>query len=261
MTRMGGMDQPTTRRDALRLAGVAGLAALVACSRQPARQVPATAARTSAASATPAAPGPAAGGPAVQVVNGARTRQQVALTFHGAGDPALAEALLAEAERADARVTVFAVCQWLDQHPAMAARITGKGHALANHTYTHPDLGRLSVPAVDTEITRARDVLTRLTGGNGGYFRPSAMDRATDLVLAEAGRAGYATVVAFDVDPHDYQDPGARAVIDRTLGAVAPGSIVSLHLGHPGTVQALPDILSGLHARGLAAVTVHDLLT
>jgi peptidoglycan/xylan/chitin deacetylase (PgdA/CDA1 family) len=80
-------------------------------------------------------------------------------------------------------------------------------------------------------------------------------------VLAAAGRVGYRTVVAFDVDPSDYRDPGAQAVISRTLAGVQPGSIVSMHLGHVGTVQALPAILDGLAARGLKAVTVETLLT
>lgn len=47
----------------------------------------------------------------------------------------------------------------------------------------------------------------------------------------------------------------------RTLAAVQPGSIVSLHLGHQGTVDALSGILQGLADKGLAAVTVTRLLT
>jgi hypothetical protein len=35
---------------------------------------------------------------------------------------------------------------------------------------------------------------------------------------------------------------------------------VSLHLGHPGTVVALPGLIADLRARGLSAVTVTDLL-
>jgi len=41
---------------------------------------------------------------------------------------------------------------------------------------------------------------------------------------------------------------------------VRPGSIVSLHLGHPGTVAALPQILAGLASRELLPVTLSRLL-
>jgi peptidoglycan/xylan/chitin deacetylase (PgdA/CDA1 family) len=67
-------------------------------------------------------------------------------------------------------------------------------------------------------------------------------------------------VLGFDVDPFDYQDPGAETVAQRTLAAVRPGAIVSLHFGHPGTIAALPAILDGLDARGLTPVTASAVL-
>jgi peptidoglycan/xylan/chitin deacetylase (PgdA/CDA1 family) len=79
-------------------------------------------------------------------------------------------------------------------------------------------------------------------------------------VLSVAAEAGYETVLGFSVDPLDYDDPGADAVTQRTLAAVKPGSIVSLHFGHPGTVAALSAILDGLDQRGLTPVTVSTLL-
>jgi peptidoglycan/xylan/chitin deacetylase (PgdA/CDA1 family) len=62
-------------------------------------------------------------------------------------------------------------------------------------------------------------------------------------VLESAGAAGYRVVLGFDVDPFDYSDPGADAVVQRTLKQVQPGSIVSLHFGYPGTIAALPRII------------------
>jgi peptidoglycan/xylan/chitin deacetylase (PgdA/CDA1 family) len=214
--------------------------------------------RTTAAPSVTPSPTPA--GPAVEVVTGPRTRREVALTFHASGDPALGRALLAAAEAGGARLTIFVVGSWLDQNPSIAQRIVAGGHELGNHTYTHPNLRALSGAALEAEVTRARDVLQRLTGSGGDYFRPSQMDRATAPVLAAAGQAGYRTSVAYDVDPLDYEDPGSVAVRDRTLAAVRPGSIVSLHLGHQGTVDALPEILAGLKERGLKPVTVGQLL-
>ncbi len=251
----------------LALAGCGG-AVHVARSKAPARSTPAG---TGSASASPvptasptaaaASPTAASGAPAIEVVTGSRTRPQVALTFHGSGDPALAEALLRAAEAKGAHITVFAVGSWLAANLDLGRRILSAGHGLANHTYTHPDLAALSAAGVTDEFAKARDVLIQVSGNNGGYARPSQMNRSTPTVRAGAGLAGYATVVAFDVDPSDYQDPGASLVISRTLAGVQRGSIVSLHLGHEGTVQALPAILDGLQARGLTPVTVHSLLT
>jgi peptidoglycan/xylan/chitin deacetylase (PgdA/CDA1 family) len=67
--------------------------------------------------------------------------------------------------------------------------------------------------------------------------------------------------VSYDVDSLDYTDPGPHAVVATVLGSVRPGSIVSLHFGHSGTVTALPAILRGLASRALRPVTLTALLS
>jgi peptidoglycan/xylan/chitin deacetylase (PgdA/CDA1 family) len=62
------------------------------------------------------------------------------------------------------------------------------------------------------------------------------------------------------VDSLDFQDPGAEVVVRNVLRGARGGSIVSMHLGHPGTVTAMPALLDGLRKRGLRAVTVSTLL-
>ena len=55
----------------------------------------------------------------------------------------MAEALLAEAERAGAQVSVLAVGTWLEQYPQIAQRILGGGHDLGNHTMHHLDIAAM----------------------------------------------------------------------------------------------------------------------
>jgi len=69
-----------------------------------------------------------ADGPSTEVGHGPRNGQQVALTFHGQGDPAVATSVLAALAAGHAKVTVMAVGSWLEAYPSMAASITGGGH-------------------------------------------------------------------------------------------------------------------------------------
>jgi peptidoglycan/xylan/chitin deacetylase (PgdA/CDA1 family) len=195
---------------------------------------------------------------------GTRTGDRVALTFHTDGDLVLAQKLLDGLARRNTVITSFLVGSWLDANPRWAKELLDAGHELANHTYSHPAFLSLSSDAMRAEIERCRDVIVRLTGYPGALFRPSGTDDGTasppDTVLDAAAQAGYRTVLGFDVDPRDYTDPGADAVVRRTLAEVASGSIVSLHFGHPGTVEAMPRILDGLEERNLTPVTASALL-
>ncbi|MFD7816223.1 polysaccharide deacetylase family protein [Streptomyces sp. NPDC059785] len=257
----------TDRRSALRAgAGLAAAGALsAACSATgaDAHRVP-PAVRTPGPPRAPAAHAvrraPALRrfpGQPVQIEHGPRTRPRVALTFHGQGDPAVARALLGEAERAGARVTVLAVGTWLDEHPEPARRILDGGHDLGNHALA---VNTLSEADADAEIRGCADRLRRLTGSIGTWFRPSRAPRATPLVERLARRAGYPHVLSYDVDPLDFTSPGAA--VRRGIGAAAgPGSVVSLHFGYADTVAALPAVLDDLDRRGLRAVTTTELLS
>jgi peptidoglycan/xylan/chitin deacetylase (PgdA/CDA1 family) len=168
--------------------------------------------------------------------------------------------LLAASRRTAAPITIFAVGRWLDDHPDLARTILDAGHELANHTYTHPALGRLGPTAVLDEITRCRDALHRHAGTTGSWFRPSGVEIPSAEILTAAGRAGYPTVVGYDVDPRDYQDPGAAAVKARAIAGLHRGSIVSLHTGHAGTVAAFEPIVVAARHAGLEPVTLTALL-
>ena len=221
----------------------------------------ATSGSTSTSAPPPSTKVPA---PARFVSTGPHDAPRVALTFHTNGDLGLVQQLLDTLSARHVVVTTFIVGEWLDANPTFAKKIVDGGHELANHTYTHPSFLSLSEDAMRDEIVRCRDVITRLTGAPPTFFRPSGTDDGTaqpsQVVLDIAGAAGYPTVLGFDVDPLDYQDPGAAAVTQRTLAAVGRGSIASLHFGHAGTVAAMPAILDGLAAKGLTPVTASKLL-
>lgn len=256
---------PLSRRTLL--AAGTGLLAAACSSRASTAAAPERSAPHPSATGTPssrptvaATPAATPVGPATEIVHGPRTRPEVALTFHGAGDPALATGILRVLAGAKAQVTVLAVGTWLAANPAFARRITDAGHELGNHTWTHPVLDNLTAAPARVEIERCRDLLVSLTGSPGAHFRQSGGAHPTPLVRTLAGHAGYPVCLSYDVDSLDWTDPGP-AVVRRTVAAgVQPGSVVSMHFGHPGTLAALPGVLADLAARGLRPVTATTLL-
>ncbi|MBV6698347.1 polysaccharide deacetylase family protein [Kitasatospora aureofaciens] len=221
-------------------------------------QPTATGAATTAPPTPPVLP-PLAPSTPVEVAYGPRTGKNVALTFHGAGDPKMATALLEIAEQRGAKLTVMAVGSWLDQQPQMARRVLDGGHELGNHTQNHLNISAMTPDQARAEIAQCADRLQRLTGSIGRWFRPSAAQYATPMVREQAKAVGYEHVLSFDVDPHDYADPTAAELQRRILGSVRGGSVVALHMGHQCTVDALPAVLDGLAKAGLTPVTASQL--
>lgn len=195
------------------------------------------------------------------LTHGPSATHRVALTFHGNGDPSTAEAVLQEAERHGAHITVLAVGTWLDAHPRLARRILDAGHDLGNHTQHHLDINAMTEAEARAEITDCAKRLRRLTGSIGSWFRPSHAARASPLVARLAKNAGYPHVLSYDVDSLDFTSPGPDEIIRTLATGIHPGSIVSLHFGYEDTVAALPAVLEDLHRRGLTAVTTTELFS
>lgn len=260
------------RRSALRAGAAVTAGALTAACGTGTRTPAAPPGATPADGGAPPAPGRApADAPApaprrfpgqpVEIAHGPRERPRVALTFHGNGDPATARAVLAEAEKAGARITVLAIGGWLDAHPDLARRILDGGHELGNHTQRHLAINEMPEAEAYAEITGCAQRLKRLTGSIGTWFRPSQTQYATPLVQKLAQRAGYPHVLSYDVDSLDFTSPGAAAVIRTVTGTIRSGSVVSLHFGYADTVDAMPSLFEELARRKLRAVTTTELLT
>ena len=75
---------------------------------------------------------------------------------------------------------------------------------------------------------------------------------------ALASAAGFTRIILWDVDPRDWSSPGVGVIVERVLSHLHSGAIVCMHI-RSQTAQALPAILSGMHARGYECVSIPEL--
>ena len=201
-----------------------------------------------------------AGAPATYVNHGDAALTKVALTFHLGGDTSLVTELLDLMKSKNFNATFFAIGAWLKANPSLGHRAVADGHELANHTLNHKTMGQLTRSQVFDEIAGGGEALVPFIGSIGKWFRPSGTDVPDQLILDEAGRAGYGVSVGYDVDSRDFKEPGSKAVIAKVNTEVHAGAIVSLHFGHRDTINALPAILDRMAGLGLTQSTVTGLL-
>jgi len=194
------------------------------------------------------------------ISHGTRHRPQVALTFHGAGDVAIARELLAISKSTGTPITVMAVGSWLNENPLIGKEILVGGNEIGNHTLSHLTMTHLTLAQATKEISLGKAALKKATGSTKGYFRPSGTPKSNAIIRKAALANGYKNCITYDVDTLDYQDPSPAAIVSNCLKAARNGSIISLHFGHANTVKALPAIIAGLKKANLAPVTLSTLL-
>lgn len=159
------------------------------------------------------------------------------------------------------KATFFWVGQALEQHPELAKQEVAQGHAVGNHTWHHW-YKRMDEATAKSEIERTADLMYKTTGVKTSLFRPPGGVLNNGLA-AYAKSQKYAVIMwsqtSADTDPHaKYQ-----VFVKNVLRDAKPGGIVLMHDGggdRQRTVQALPQIISGLKQQGYRFVTVPELL-
>ncbi|MBI2940519.1 MAG: polysaccharide deacetylase family protein [Chloroflexi bacterium] len=186
------------------------------------------------------------------VVRGNPSSNVVALTFDAGGTDSSATVSLLDTLKSNrVRATMFMTGQWSESHPDLLKRIVDDGHELGNHTFTHPDLTKVSDEEVVVELTRTEALCKRLAGVSlGRNMRPpfGAYDDRVRHVLAAQGYS----LIYWTLDSADWRPEFAAPEIASRVGEQAKaGDIVVFHLYPAKTAQALPAILKRLRERGL----------
>lgn len=207
---------------------------------------------TTPAAAQPTSTTPRSGGltsvPTTPPAKNAAGRPVVYLTIDDGPDPTWTPQMLALLAKHRATATFFVVGEEVARFPAILKQVRAAGHAIGNHTYTHPWLTQLPPAGVRTELGKTDALVGQTT-----CLRPPGgfVDARVTAIAAAAGK----TVELWELDTKDWAHPGVPAIVAGALKGVHPGSVILLHDGggnRAQSVAALAQILPALTARGYA---------
>ena len=183
----------------------------------------------------------------------------IAMTFDDGPSATLTPKLLGILAAHHIKATFFVIGENVAQHPEIVARAAREGHEIGNHSWSHPNLAKMSDAGVRNQLQRTDDAIKSATGGHPTFLRPpygSITEREKRWIHDEFGYR----IILWDVDPYDWKRPGPAIVRNRILKETRPGSIVLSHDIHPGTIEAMPSTFDELQAKGLKFVTVSELI-
>ena len=183
------------------------------------------------------------------------------MTFDDGPHPRYTDEVLAILKKYNARAFFFDVGKNLGgvnpQNDAklsatsnVSKRVLEAGHLLANHSYSHPDLTKLSPAERAKEIANTNLLLEKVSGAKTTLFRPP-YGAKNPTILKEVETLGMKSIL-WTIDSLDWADPIAESIAQRVLGQVAAAKkgILLMHDIHKQSVAALPRILEELSKQG-----------
>lgn len=196
----------------------------------------------------------------------------IAMTFDDGPSATLTPKLLDYLKSKGIKVTFFVVGENAAAHPEILKRAVAEGHEIGNHSWSHPDLAKMSDDAVRSELQKTQDAIVAGIGTKPTLLRPpygAITQRQKEWIAKEFGYQ----IILWDVDPNDWKiikgesaaQRSARVenVIlngDKTEHGARSGSIILSHDIHATTVDIMPETLDTLLARGFKFVTVSQLI-
>ncbi len=201
--------------------------------------------------------------------------RKLAITFDDGPNPALTPKLLDLLEKYNARATFFVIGRYAGQCPGIVRETAARGHVIANHTQTHPNLFWLGQRAIRDELQQTQAAVFAAAGFAPTWFRPPYGFR--NPWVAKIARELSLQTVLWTLIPGDWTPqppkqlirkmrPIAAHAVENISNQNAEGDILCLHDGghrelnadRIHTLKALEHWLPRWRDAGLEFVTIEE---
>lgn len=174
-------------------------------------------------------------------------KKEIYITFDAGFENGNTAQILDALKKHNVKATFFLVGNYLETQPELVKRMVQEGHTVGNHTYSHPDMSKISdTESFCAELQKNEALFEAITGQAmpklyrppQGKFCESNLQMACDL--------GYATVfwsLAY-VDWYEDDQPTKEQAFEKLLPRIHPGAVVLLHSTSSTNAQILDELLT-----------------
>jgi peptidoglycan-N-acetylglucosamine deacetylase len=195
-----------------------------------------------------------------------RGTKQLALTYDdGPNDPHTLR-LLEVLAKHEIKATFFLIGRYVQQRPDLTREIVQAGHAVGNHTFTHPLLTFKSAAEIRQELSDCNAALKDALGQPPSLFRPPFGGRRP-AVLRIARGLGLEPVM-WNVTGFDWTAPPSTVIEQKVANQIRGGDVILLHDGghqqmgadRSQTVQATDHLITKYKSEAYEFKTIPEMI-
>jgi peptidoglycan/xylan/chitin deacetylase (PgdA/CDA1 family) len=182
-------------------------------------------------------------------------KPMVALTFDDGPHNTVTPAILDELKKADGHATFFVVGKRSAGLSYILKRMAAEGNEVANHSYSHPNLARLSATHIRSQISMSDAVIEEATGSRPRLVR-APYGAINERVKQNIDRP----LIMWSIDTKDWKTRNSQKTVSIILNNVRDGDIILMHDIYPATGAAAAAVIPKLKEKGFQLVTVSELM-
>lgn len=177
---------------------------------------------------------------------------RVALTFDD-GPSVYTPRLLDILRDEGVRATFFVIGKSASVQKKTMMRMAQEGHNIGNHSYDHKNFAKISLDEARRQILLTNEAVAASAGIKPTYFRfPYGAYTNDKLPLVGL------PIISWSVDPLDWKHRDATRIASE-MSKASSGAIILAHDIHKSTVDAMPQTIRNLKAKGYQIVTLDEL--
>lgn len=161
--------------------------------------------------------------------------KRICLTYDDGPNPAYTPELMRVLDRYDAKATFFSIGKWAEREGALLREVRDAGHAIGNHTYSHPTMSLLTTAKVKDELRRCREAVegaeVQFSEAKGGMLMRPPYGRRRRGTLKAMREDGYFPVT-WSITCYDWRRTATRRSIARHASGAGEGDIILMHDGN-----------------------------
>lgn len=185
------------------------------------------------------------------------------LTFDCGYENGCMPSILDALKKHNVSATFFVVGNFISDQPDLIKRMKAEGHTVGNHTFTHPDMSKISTKeSFAKELQQVEEAYQSITGEpmTKFYRPPQGIYSISNLKMAQ--EMGYHTFfwsLAY-VDWYQDNQPTHEEAFKKLLGRIHPGAIVLLHSTSKTNAEILDELLTKWEEMGYRFDTLDNLV-
>lgn len=195
---------------------------------------------------------------------GDTSKNIIYLTFDAGFENGNTEKILDSLKKHNVKATFFLVGNYIETSPELVERMVEEGHTIGNHTYSHPDMSKISDEESFKKELQSLESLYKETTGQELlkiYRPPQGKYCVSNLEMAD--KLGYKTIfwsLAY-VDWYENKQPTKEEAFNKLLKRIHPGAIVLLHSTSKTNGDILDELLTKWEDMGYSFGEIKNLIS
>ncbi|AMA73396.1 MULTISPECIES: delta-lactam-biosynthetic de-N-acetylase [Aneurinibacillus] len=194
---------------------------------------------------------------------GDTTKKELYLTFDNGYENGYTAQILDTLKEKKVPATFFVTGHYVKSQPELLQRMVKEGHIIGNHSWSHPDMTKISNSRMKEELEKVKEEVIRMTGQKEVSFLRPPRGIFSERTLAVSKQLGY-TNVFWSLAYKDWDTKAQRGwkyAYDNFMVQLHPGAVILLHSVSKDNAEALEKIIDDVRKKGYEFKSLEQIRT